>query len=51
MANRDWLSMRDQVWKIEDFLTKWGKAIEGKPKDDAIAQILTQVGRVCGFRV
>ncbi|KAG1663699.1 hypothetical protein FOA52_013267 [Chlamydomonas sp. UWO 241] len=42
MANRDWLSMRDQVWKIEDFLTKWSKACEGKGKDDAIAAILTQ---------
>lgn len=30
MADKDWLSARDQVWKIEDFLTKWTKATEGK---------------------
>ncbi|KXZ45909.1 DHC7 protein [Gonium pectorale] len=40
MANRDWLSMRDQVWKIEDFLAKWTKAIAGKGSDDPIAVIL-----------
>ncbi|KAJ9505745.1 hypothetical protein QJQ45_029246, partial [Haematococcus lacustris] len=40
MANKDWLSMRDQVWRIEDFLAKWGKATEGKGADDPIALIL-----------
>ncbi|KAG2486208.1 hypothetical protein HYH03_015170 [Edaphochlamys debaryana] len=40
MANRDWLSMRDQVWKIEDFLAKWTKATAGKGSDDPIAIIL-----------
>ena len=30
MADKDWLSARDQVWKIEDFLTKWTKATEGE---------------------
>ncbi|KAG2426397.1 hypothetical protein HYH02_014824 [Chlamydomonas schloesseri] len=41
MANRDWLSMRDQVWKIEDFLGKWTKSASGA-SDDPIAVILTQ---------
>lgn len=40
MANKDWLSMRDQVWKIEDFLGKWSRTTEGKGADDAIAMIL-----------
>ncbi|GLI62890.1 cytoplasmic dynein 1b heavy chain [Volvox africanus] len=40
MANRDWLSMRDQVWKIEDFLAKWTKATAGKGGEDPIAIIL-----------
>nr|BBC28429.1 cytoplasmic dynein 1b heavy chain [Yamagishiella unicocca] len=40
MANRDWLSMRDQVWKIEDFLAKWTKATAGRGGDDPIATIL-----------
>ncbi|GFR50179.1 hypothetical protein Agub_g12346, partial [Astrephomene gubernaculifera] len=40
MANRDWLSMRDQVWKIEDFLAKWTKATAGKGTEDPIAVIL-----------
>jgi dynein heavy chain 2 len=33
MADKDWLSARDQVWKIEDFLTKWTKATEGKVRE------------------
>nr|BCL66104.1 cytoplasmic dynein 1b heavy chain [Volvox africanus] len=40
MANRDWLSMRDQVWKIEDFLAKWTKSTAGKGGEDPIAIIL-----------
>ncbi|MEW5298927.1 MAG: hypothetical protein WDW36_001997 [Sanguina aurantia] len=40
MANKDWLSMRDQVWKIEDFLAKWSKASMGRGSDDPIAIIL-----------
>nr|ADI46856.1 DHC1bf [Volvox carteri f. nagariensis] len=40
IANRDWLSMRDQVWKIEDFLAKWTKATAGKGGEDPIAIIL-----------
>jgi hypothetical protein len=31
-----------QVWKIEDFLTKWGKSVEGKGADDPVALILKQ---------
>jgi dynein heavy chain 2, cytosolic len=48
MANRDWLSMRDQVWKIEDFLAKWSKATEGKGSDDPIALILLK--EIDGYR-
>jgi len=31
------------VWKIEDFLTKWGSATQGKGVDDTIAVILAKV--------
>jgi dynein heavy chain 2 len=30
LAGKDWLSMRDQVHKIEDFLTKWEGVVSGK---------------------
>lgn len=33
LAGKDWLSMRDQVHKIEDFLTKWEGVVSGKGAD------------------
>jgi len=44
MANKEWLSMREQVWKIEDFLSKWREGPESASKDekDPINAILSQ---------
>ncbi|WIA17572.1 hypothetical protein OEZ85_014399 [Tetradesmus obliquus] len=46
LAHKDWLSMRDQVWKIEDFLTKWDSSCSGASAADpgkaAIALVLLQ---------
>eukprot|EP00878_Enallax_costatus_P024703 GHUV01026383.1.p1 GENE.GHUV01026383.1~~GHUV01026383.1.p1 ORF type:complete len:1576 (+),score=459.42 GHUV01026383.1:1611-6338(+) len=46
LAHKDWLSMRDQVWKIEDFLTKWEGTCSGASASDpgkaAIAVVLLQ---------
>ena len=40
LANRDWLSVRDELWRIEDFLNKWSKDTEGQLSKDPVAAIL-----------
>lgn len=39
LATRDWLSMRDEIWRVDDFLAKWSKSTDGGAKD-AVAMIL-----------
>lgn len=43
LACRDWISMRDEVWRIEDFLAKWQETskVAGKiAGSDPVAMIL-----------
>lgn len=42
LANRDWLSVRDELWRIEDFLNKWSKDTEGQLSKDPVAVILAK---------
>lgn len=42
LANRDWLSVRDEQWRIEDFLNKWSKETEGQLSKDPVAVILAK---------
>ena len=42
LANRDWLSVRDELWRIEDFLNKWSKDAEGQLSKDPVAVILAK---------
>ena len=42
LAKRDWLSMRDELWRIEDFLNKWSKGTEGQLSKDPVAIILAK---------
>lgn len=42
LANRDWLSVRDELWRIEDFLNKWSKDTAGQLSKDPVAVILAK---------
>ena len=42
LAKSDWLSMRDELWRIEDFLNKWSKGTEGQLSKDPVAIILAK---------
>ena len=42
LANRDWLSVRDEAWRVEDFLNKWAKTTEGNVGTDPVALILAK---------
>ena len=42
LANRDWLSVRDEAWRVEDFLNKWAKTTEGNVGSDPVALILAK---------
>lgn len=43
LANRDWLSVRDEAWRIEDFLQKWSSSSgEGSIAGDPVAIILAK---------
>ncbi|KAK9815706.1 hypothetical protein WJX72_008353 [[Myrmecia] bisecta] len=40
LAHRDWLAVRDEVWRVEEFLSKWSKSTEGTAGTDPVAIIL-----------
>ena len=42
LANCDWLSVRDEAWRVEDFLNKWAKTTEGNVGTDPVALILAK---------
>lgn len=42
LAKCDWLSVRDELWRIEDFLNKWSKGTEGQLAKDPVAVILAR---------
>ena len=42
LARRDWLSVRDELWRIEDFLNKWSKGADGQLSGDPVAIILAK---------
>ena len=42
LARRDWLSVRDELWRIEDFLNKWSKGTDGQLSGDPVAIILAK---------
>ena len=42
LANRDWLSVRDEAWRVEEFLNKWAKTTEGNVGTDPVALILAK---------
>lgn len=42
LAKCDWLSVRDDLWRIEDFLNKWSTDTEGQLSKDPVAVILTK---------
>lgn len=42
LANRDWLSVRDELWRIEDFLNNWSSDTKGQLSKDPVAVILTK---------
>ena len=42
LANCDWLSVRDELWRIEDFLNKWSKDTAGQLSKDPVAVILAK---------
>lgn len=42
LARRDWLSVRDELWRIEDFLNQWSKGTDGQLSGDPVAIILAK---------
>ena len=42
LAKRDWFSVRDELWRIEDFLDKWSQGTEGQLSKDPVAVILAK---------
>lgn len=42
LAKCDWLSVRDELWRIEDFLNKWSKDTAGQLSKDPVAVILAK---------
>ena len=42
LASHDWLSVRDELWRIEDFLNKWSKGTEGQLSGDPVGIILAK---------
>lgn len=42
LAKRDWLSVRDELWRVEDFLSKWSKGTDGQLSNDPVAIILAK---------
>lgn len=42
LARRDWLSVREELWRIEDFLNKWSKGTDGQLSGDPVAIILAK---------
>lgn len=42
LAKRDWLSVRDELWRVEDFLSKWSKSTDGQLSNDPVAIVLAK---------
>ena len=42
LAKCDWLSVRDELWRIDDFLTKWSKSEDSQLSGDPVAIILAK---------
>ncbi|GMH35100.1 hypothetical protein BSKO_02968 [Bryopsis sp. KO-2023] len=43
LACQDWLSIRDRLWKVEDFLSKWTKAMEGSGTDPVALIVMREI--------
>ncbi|CAD7696588.1 unnamed protein product [Ostreobium quekettii] len=45
LASQDWLSLRDKMWKIDDFLMKWSRQMENSMDDPVSLIVMREVDK------